>query len=140
MQTFSFLSNHHGEFSLARSALRFLLLTHVQCSQYGEPASQNTVDPYSDAYNAPPSAPAANDRDSAAPRGRSRSRSPEARSNGEKSGYKSPSFRRRSPPPRRPPHAPVVSFSFLILYLATWVMLMKPSRHPLLPTCLECSA
>ncbi|EKM82121.1 hypothetical protein AGABI1DRAFT_112242 [Agaricus bisporus var. burnettii JB137-S8] len=74
---------------------------------YVEPASQATVDPYSDAYNAPPTAPAAADRDSAAPRGRSRSRSVGARSNGEKSGYKSPSFRRRSPAPRRPPHAPV---------------------------------
>ncbi|TFY80407.1 hypothetical protein EWM64_g3596, partial [Hericium alpestre] len=67
------------------------------------------VDPYSDAYNALPPAPAA-PMDSAprepAPRGRSRSRSP-----GRSAGYRSPppyrGARRPSPPPRRPPHAPV---------------------------------
>ncbi|KAL9712400.1 hypothetical protein Ac2012v2_003637 [Leucoagaricus gongylophorus] len=74
---------------------------------YGEPAAPATVDPYSDAYNAPPAAPAINDRDDAAPRGRSRSRSPTTRSNGDKSDFRSPTFRRRSPPPRRPAHAPV---------------------------------
>jgi len=63
------------------------------------------VDPYSDAYNEPASAPSAGD--AAASRGRSRSRSPAARSTGEKSGYRSPSYRKRSPAPRRPPHAPV---------------------------------
>lgn len=74
---------------------------------YGDPAASNAVDPYSDAYNAPPAAPATGDRDDAAPRGRSRSRSPAARSNGDKADFRSPNFRRRSPPPRRPPHAPV---------------------------------
>lgn len=78
--------------------------------QYGEPAAPTTVDPYSDAYNAPPAAPTLNDRDDAAPRGRSRSRSPATRSNGDKSDFRSPTFRRRSPPPRRPAHAPVVSY------------------------------
>lgn len=80
------------------------------------------MDPYSDAYNAPPTAPAAADRDSAAPRGRSRSRSVGARSNGEKSGYKSPSFRRRSPAPRRPPHAPVVSFNGILLSVLRFML------------------
>lgn len=78
--------------------------------QYSEPAAP-PVDPYSDAYNAPPAtaaapASAAESRDP--PRGRSRSRSPPR-----SPGYRSPSFRggggpRRSPPPRRPPHAPIV--------------------------------
>lgn len=64
------------------------------------------MDPYSDAYNAP--APTATsesrDRDAAPPRGRSRSRSPGARS----TGYRSPTQKRRSPPPKKPTHAPIV--------------------------------
>ncbi|KAJ8585407.1 RNA-binding domain-containing protein [Rhizopogon salebrosus TDB-379] len=73
--------------------------------QYGEPAAPS-VDPYSDAYNAPAPAAASEtrDRDAPAARGRSRSRSPGARSNG---GYRSPAPRRRSPPPKRPTHAPI---------------------------------
>lgn len=81
--------------------------------QYSEPAAP-PVDPYSDAYNAPPAtapapASAAESRD--APRGRSRSRSPPR-----SAGYRSPTFRgsgsrRASPPPRRPPHAPIVCIS-----------------------------
>jgi len=88
--------------------------------QYGEPAAPATVDPYSDAYNAPPAAPAINDRDDAAPRGRSRSRSPTTRSNGDKSDFRSPTFRRRSPPPRRPAHAPVVSYCGSCLMLSEY--------------------
>ncbi|KII96055.1 hypothetical protein PLICRDRAFT_130236 [Plicaturopsis crispa FD-325 SS-3] len=77
---------------------------------YGEPATAPPADPYSDAYTAPlpPPAPASSDprdRDAPPPRGRSRSRSP-PRSNA--GGYRSPApYRRRSPAPRRPPHAPV---------------------------------
>ncbi|KAG6336329.1 hypothetical protein ID866_2754 [Astraeus odoratus] len=71
-------------------------------SQYGDSAGA-PLDPYSDAYNAPPPASESRDRDGPVARGRSRSRSPAARSN----GYKSPSFRRKSPPPKRPAHAPV---------------------------------
>jgi len=45
--------------------------------------------------------------DGAVPRGRTRSRSPAARSAGPRDGYRSP-YRRRSPPaPRRPTHAPI---------------------------------
>ncbi|RDB20525.1 Transformer-2 beta [Hypsizygus marmoreus] len=74
---------------------------------YGEPAAATPVDPYSDAYTAPPLAPAPAERDPAPARGRSRSRSPGARSNTGGGGYRSP-YRRRSPPaPRRPPHAPI---------------------------------
>ncbi|KZT12632.1 RNA-binding domain-containing protein [Laetiporus sulphureus 93-53] len=67
---------------------------------YGDSAAP-PVDPYTDAYNeAPPPAPGppvdSRDRDMPPPRGRSRSRSP-ARG----------STYRRSPPPRRPPHAPI---------------------------------
>ncbi|KAK7471124.1 hypothetical protein VKT23_002538 [Stygiomarasmius scandens] len=69
--------------------------------QYAE--SQLPTDPYSQEYNdpapPPPGAPPA-DRDPPA-RGRSRSRSPPR-----ENGYRSP-FRRRSPPPRRPAHAPI---------------------------------
>ncbi|KIL00481.1 hypothetical protein PAXRUDRAFT_29810 [Paxillus rubicundulus Ve08.2h10] len=80
---------------------KFVLQTPTVMSQYGEPAAP-PVDPYSDAYNAPaPPASEPRDRD-APPRGRSRSRSP-ARSN----GYRSPTYRRRSPPPKRPSHAPI---------------------------------
>jgi len=73
---------------------------------YGETSSAAPVDPYSDAYNAPPPPPAASaengDRPSAS-RGRSRSRSP-TRSN----RFRSPTFRHRSPAaPRRPNHAPI---------------------------------
>ncbi|EPQ59696.1 RNA-binding domain-containing protein [Gloeophyllum trabeum ATCC 11539] len=70
--------------------------------QYAE--NTPAVDPYSDAYNAPPPAaiPAGGDRD--APRGRSRSRS-------RSPGYRSPTYRssRRSPvpAPKRPSHAPI---------------------------------
>ncbi|KAJ6567275.1 hypothetical protein DFH09DRAFT_1034413 [Mycena vulgaris] len=64
------------------------------------------VDPYSDDYNnVPPPLPV----DGAPPRGRTRSRSPAARSaaGGGGGGYRSP-YRRRSPPaPRRPTHAPI---------------------------------
>ena len=74
---------------------------HSAQSQYGDSAAP-PLDPYSDAYNAPPLASDSRDRD-AVGRGRSRSRSLGARSN----GYKSP-YRRKSPPPRRPPHAPSV--------------------------------
>ncbi|KAF8505464.1 hypothetical protein F5888DRAFT_438675 [Russula emetica] len=74
---------------------------------YSEPAAP-PVDPYSDAYNAPPATAAAptnatDGRDP--PRGRSRSRSPPR-----SPGYRSPTFRgskRGTPPPRRPPHAPI---------------------------------
>ncbi|KDQ65030.1 hypothetical protein JAAARDRAFT_43836 [Jaapia argillacea MUCL 33604] len=74
---------------------------------YGEPAPP-AVDPYSDAYNAPPpaTAPAGGaagaDRDPLPPRGRSRSRS-------RSPGYRSPRYggRRPSPPPKRPAHAPI---------------------------------
>ncbi|KAJ7499327.1 hypothetical protein FB451DRAFT_34359 [Mycena latifolia] len=60
------------------------------------------VDPYADDYNTAP-APLPAD----VPRGRSRSRSPAARSVGG-GGYRSPPYRRRSPPaPRRPTHAPI---------------------------------
>ncbi|KAK0498305.1 hypothetical protein EDD18DRAFT_83317 [Armillaria luteobubalina] len=63
---------------------------------YGETTTTAPVDPYSDAYNAPPPPQVPGDRDSApVARGRSRSRS------------RSP-FRPRSPvPPRRPAHAPI---------------------------------
>ncbi|KAF8075983.1 hypothetical protein FPV67DRAFT_1558565 [Lyophyllum atratum] len=55
---------------------------------YGEPAASAAVDPYSDAYTAPPIAPAPAERDPCAS-----SRSP---------------YRRRSPPAaRRAPHAPI---------------------------------
>jgi transformer-2 protein len=61
------------------------------------------MDPYTDEYNAPPADPSAiGDRDREAPR-RSRSRSPGRRS----AGYRSP-YRARSPPPKRPSHAPHV--------------------------------
>ncbi|KAG6833599.1 hypothetical protein H0H87_004226 [Tephrocybe sp. NHM501043] len=74
---------------------------------YGEPPAP---DPYSDAYTAPPLAPPPAEREAAPPRGRSRSRSPAARSNGGGAGgdFRSP-YRRRSPAPptRRPPHAPI---------------------------------
>ncbi|PCH41577.1 RNA-binding domain-containing protein [Wolfiporia cocos MD-104 SS10] len=67
---------------------------------YGDSAAP-PVDPYTDAYNEPPppaSGPAVDprDRDLPPPRGRSRSRSP----------VRGSSYR-RSPPPRRPPHAPI---------------------------------
>ncbi|KAG0700046.1 hypothetical protein DFH29DRAFT_983215 [Suillus ampliporus] len=70
-----------------------------------EPAAPS-VDPYSDAYNAPAPAAASETRDRDAPpaRGRSRSRSPGARS----AGYRSPVQKRRSPAPKRPTHAPIV--------------------------------
>lgn len=68
------------------------------------------MDPYSDAYNAPA---ASESRDRDAPRARSRSRSP-ARSN---NGYRSPPYRRKSPPPKRPTHAPIVRlWSFCPLF------------------------
>ncbi|KAF8351000.1 hypothetical protein F5887DRAFT_912910 [Amanita rubescens] len=73
---------------------------------YGEPNTASAVDPYSDAYTAPPQVAPQPERDAQPPRGRSRSRSPAGRSNG---GFRSPPpFRnRRSPAPRRPPHAPI---------------------------------
>ncbi|KAG6813201.1 hypothetical protein H0H92_013321 [Tricholoma furcatifolium] len=60
------------------------------------------LDPYADPPVIPP-APA----DPAPPRGRSRSRSPAARSNGGREDYRSPYRRRSPPPPRRAPHAPI---------------------------------
>ena len=97
--------------------------------QYGESAPA-PVDPYTDPYNEPPP-PAAGgnadprDRDPPPPRGRSRSRSP-----GRASSY------RRSPPPRRPPHAPIVCCSVcsLLAMVLTW-----RSRRPIPQTCWECS-
>ncbi|THH12334.1 hypothetical protein EW145_g6 [Phellinidium pouzarii] len=76
-------------------------------AQYSEGAPA-PVDPYSDAYNAPPSSAIAppldpRDRDPLPARGRSRSRSPVR-------GIRSPppaSYRRRSSPPSRPKHAPI---------------------------------
>ncbi|KAJ7229053.1 hypothetical protein GGX14DRAFT_416480 [Mycena pura] len=66
------------------------------------------VDPYADDYTAPPM-----NVDGVAPRGRTRSRSPVARGNGARDGYRSPPLRRRTPPPtttsRRPPQAPIVA-------------------------------
>ncbi|KAI0303085.1 hypothetical protein BC826DRAFT_1089505 [Russula brevipes] len=77
-------------------------------TMYSDPAAP-PVDPYSDAYNAPPAtaaAPVAATESRDAPRGRSRSRSPPR-----SAGYRSPPYRggsrRASPPPRRPPHAPI---------------------------------
>ncbi|KAJ8502147.1 hypothetical protein ONZ51_g226 [Trametes cubensis] len=66
--------------------------------------SAPAADPYNEAYNTDPAPPAAapapdsRDRDMPPPRGRSRSRS--------RSPVRSSSYR-RSPPPRRPPHAPI---------------------------------
>ena len=78
------------------------------------------VDPYSDAYNAPPPPSTAppldsRDRDVPPPRDRSRSRSP-VRGGG---GYRSPptsysSRRNKSPPPSRPKHAPDVCYPYPI--------------------------
>ncbi|KAF8627570.1 hypothetical protein AX15_004362 [Amanita polypyramis BW_CC] len=81
------------------------MLTDTSSFQYGEPNTASAVDPYSDAYAAAPQAPPPAERD-APPRGRTRSRSPAGRSNG---GFRSPPpYRnRRSPAPRRPPHAPI---------------------------------
>ncbi|KAJ7067926.1 hypothetical protein C8F01DRAFT_1207627 [Mycena amicta] len=63
------------------------------------------VDPYADEYSGAAGHP------EAAPRGRTRSRSPVPRSNGGGGGYRSPPpYRRRSPPPARtarPPAAPI---------------------------------
>ncbi|EIN10247.1 RNA-binding domain-containing protein [Punctularia strigosozonata HHB-11173 SS5] len=67
---------------------------------YGGDSTAPPLDPYTDEYNAPPADPPASDRDRDAPR-RSRSRSPGRRS----PGYRSP-YSRRSPPPKRPTHAP----------------------------------
>ncbi|KAF8875338.1 hypothetical protein CPB84DRAFT_1853294 [Gymnopilus junonius] len=90
-------------FSDFPTSLRSLLVNYQDA-----PAA---VDPYSDAYNAPP-APASAERDAPPPRGRSRSRSPvRSTANGHTNGesdrerYRSPQrFRRRSPPPRRGQH------------------------------------
>ncbi|KAF9531016.1 hypothetical protein CPB83DRAFT_920146 [Crepidotus variabilis] len=84
-----------------------LLLIVPDVAQYSD-AAPATVDPYSDAYNAPPAAAPA-EREPTTTRGRSRSRSPTrptangGESNGEPRRYeRSPSYRnRRSPPPRR---------------------------------------
>lgn len=100
-----FFHNDHGQ---SQCSLLEIFLTFFL--QYGESAP--SVDPYSDAYTAPPTEPpistAPSDRDGFTARGRSRSRSPGGppASNG---GYRSPPPRRRSPQqPRRPAHAPVV--------------------------------
>ena len=81
------------------------LTTHHLTPMYSEPAAP-PVDPYLDAYNAPPAAaaPTSANEGRDAPRGRSRSRSPLRRS-----GNRSPTFEgpRRSPPPMHPPHAPI---------------------------------
>ncbi|THH14865.1 hypothetical protein EW146_g5519 [Bondarzewia mesenterica] len=77
------------------------MTSHIQ---YNEPAAP-PVDPYSDAYNAPPPAVPTPAVETPVPpaRGRSRSRSP-----AHSGGYHSPPpFRRPSPPPRRPSHAPI---------------------------------
>jgi len=69
---------------------------------YGESAAA-PVDPYSDAYNAPP-APAPPERELVSARGRSRSKSP--RPNGESRRYdRSPGYRSRRSPPRRASHS-----------------------------------
>jgi len=72
---------------------------------YADPNPASAVDPYSDAYTAPPQATSNAEREPQPPRGRSRSRSPAGRSNG---GFRSPPpFRKRSPAARRPPHGPI---------------------------------
>jgi len=84
---------------------------------YGEPATANPLDPYADAYNNPPpqqAAPAERDPPSATQR-RSRSRSPGARSNGDRAYRSPPPFRRKSPAPRRPPHAPIAPMPSSVL-------------------------
>ncbi|KAF8164823.1 hypothetical protein B0H34DRAFT_779897 [Crassisporium funariophilum] len=81
---------------------------------YGE-TTTTTVDPYSDAYNAPTVPPTEpQTREAPAPRGRSRSRSPARPSangngtNGDSRSYRSPPpYRRRSPAPRRAAQAPI---------------------------------
>ncbi|KAF8632396.1 hypothetical protein AX17_004837 [Amanita inopinata Kibby_2008] len=76
--------------------------------KYGEPNTASAVDPYSDAYTAPPQVPPPAERDPPPPRGRSRSRSPTGRSTNGGVFRSPPPYRRRSPPaPRRPPHAPI---------------------------------
>jgi hypothetical protein len=79
-------------------------------TQYADNATAGVaVDPYSEAYTAETqtTAPPAGD---SQPRMRSRSRSPAARDD-DRGG------RRSSPAPKRPTHAPIVSFSPLSLYL-----------------------
>ncbi|EMD40972.1 hypothetical protein CERSUDRAFT_111545 [Gelatoporia subvermispora B] len=71
---------------------------------YGGDNNSAPADPYADPYTEPPPpapgpAPDSRDRDMPPPRGRSRSRSPPRGSGG--------SSHRRSPPPRRPAHAPI---------------------------------
>lgn len=74
---------------------------------YGE-STAAAVDPYSDAYNAPPAAPA--ERELVSTRGRSRSRSPRPSANGggtngDSRRYdRSPTYRSRRSPPRRSSH------------------------------------
>ncbi|KDR74388.1 hypothetical protein GALMADRAFT_141433 [Galerina marginata CBS 339.88] len=72
-------------------------------SGYDNPSTAS-VDPYSDAYNAPP-APAPAERDPAPPRGRSRSRSP-VRASANGNGTNGDSGRFRSPPPFRSRRSP----------------------------------
>jgi hypothetical protein len=73
-------------------------------TQYADNATAVAVDPYSEAYTAETqtTAPPGDSQ----PRMRSRSRSPAARDDDRDRGE-----RRRSPPPKRPTHAPIVSFS-----------------------------
>ena len=108
--------NHHGEFDasmrlhcvFSQSPLPFPL-TPMSDLQYSETPSA-PVDPYSDAYNAPPppGAPAdPRDRDAAPSRGRSRSRSP---TRGGRSPHASSYGRKKSPPPAKPKHAPNVRY------------------------------
>ena len=105
-----------------------LSFTYSLSSQYSEPAAP-PVDPYSDAYNAPPATAAApanatDGRDP--PRGRSRSRSPPR-----SPGYRSPTFRgsrRGTPPPRRPPHAPIVCIRFYdSFFFLTGIVFQAPN-------------
>ena len=98
-------NSHHGK----RSQLAVSSFPLFIGPQYSEPAAP-PVDPYSDAYNVAPvtaAAPASATESRDPPRGRSRSRSP-PRSAGYRSPYRGSGGSRRSPPPRRPPHAPIV--------------------------------
>ena len=91
-------------------------------TQYGESAPP-PADPYSEAYNEPPTSSHAIDRerDVPPPRGRSRSRSPPR-----------DSFRRPSPVPKKPSHAPIVS---VVPPSLTPRVLTRRSRRLTRPTC-----
>ena len=91
--------------------------------QYSDSAP--AADPYNEAYNTDPPPPAAapasdsRDRDLPPARGRSRSRSP----------VRSSSYR-RSPPPRRPAHAPIVSLLSLMNTCLPCAYLAKQAPNP----------